>query len=136
MQSRPLEGIRVLDLTRVLAGPFCTLQLADLGAEVIKIETPEKGDDSRAYGPFLGEESAYFLSLNRNKKSVTVNLKSGEGQGLLKEMIPHFDILVENYRPGTMEKWGLGYEDLSKVHPGLVYAVVSGFGTTDRKSVV
>ncbi len=127
---RPLHGVRVLDLTRVLAGPFCTLQLADLGAEVIKIEMPDRGDDSRSFGPFVGTESAYFLSLNRNKKSMTLNLKSPEGREIMKQLVPHFDILVENFRPGTLEKLGLGYEVLSTVNPRLVYGAVSGFGAT------
>ncbi len=129
-ETRPLHGVRVLDLTRVLAGPFCTLQLADLGAEVIKIEMPGRGDDSRSFGPFIGTESAYFLSLNRNKKSMTLNLKSPEGRDIMKQLVPHFDILVENFRPGTLEKLGLGYDVLSAVNPRLVYAAVSGFGAT------
>ncbi len=130
VDTRPLQDVRVLDLSRVLAGPFCTLQLADLGAEVVKIEVPRQGDDSRTFGPFLGTESAYFLSLNRNKKSITLNLKSEEGREIMKQLIPHFDVLVENFRPGTMEKLGLGYEELARLNPKLVYAAVSGFGTT------
>ena len=130
MSKLPLEKVKVLDLTRVLVGPFCSLQLADLGAEAIKIEAPGGGDESRSFGPFMGERSAYFLSLNRNKKSVTLNLKSSEGQEILKKMIRGFDVLVENFRPGTMEKWDLGYETLSKINPGLIYTSVSGFGAT------
>ncbi|SHJ74204.1 CoA:oxalate CoA-transferase [Dethiosulfatibacter aminovorans DSM 17477] len=124
----PLENIKVLDLTRVLAGPYCTMVLADLGAEVVKVEMPGKGDDSRAFGPYVGEESAYFMSINRNKKSITLNLKTEEGKNLLKELVKKFDILVENYRPGTMEKLGLGYDVLKEINPNLIYAASSGFG--------
>lgn len=122
-----LDGVRVLDLTRVLAGPFCTMMLADMGAEVIKIEVPKTGDDSRAFGPFVNGESSYYMNLNRNKKGVTLNLK-GRGKEVFLEMVKRADLVVENYRPGTMEKLGLGYEDLKKVNPRLVYAAVSGFG--------
>lgn len=122
-----LDGIRVLDLTRVLAGPFCTMMLADMGAEVIKIEVPGTGDDSRAFGPFVNGESSYYMNLNRNKKGVTLNLK-GRGKEIFLAMVKKADLVVENYRPGTMEKLGLGYHDLEKVNPRLVYAAVSGFG--------
>lgn len=122
-----LDGVRVLDLTRVLAGPFCTMMLADMGAEVIKIEVPKTGDDSRAFGPFVNGESSYYMNLNRNKKGITLNLK-GRGKAIFLEMIKKADLVVENYRPGTMEKLGLGYEDLKKVNPRIVYAAVSGFG--------
>lgn len=127
---RPLAGLRILDLTRVLAGPYCTQVLADLGAEVVKVEVPGVGDDARHFGPFLGGESAYFMSLNRNKRSVTLNLKDPRGRDLFLRLVERFDVLVENYRPGTMEKLGVGYERLARVHPGLVYAAVSGFGQT------
>lgn len=126
--SLPLSGIRILDLTRVLAGPFCTMILSDLGAEVIKLEIPGSGDDSRAFGPFLNNRSLYFLSINRAKKSVSLNLKTQRGKDLLKELVKHCDILVENYRPGTMEKLGLGYETLKEINPRLIYAASSGFG--------
>lgn len=116
-----LEGIRVLDLSRVLAGPYCTMMLADYGADIIKIEPPEVGDDSRAFGPFVGKESAYFMSLNRNKRSMTLNLKRQEEVNLFKEMVKHADVVVENYRPGTMEKFGLGYEELKQINPKLIY---------------
>jgi CoA:oxalate CoA-transferase len=126
--SFSLQGIRVLDLTRVLAGPYATMILGDLGADIYKIEIPGKGDDSRTYGPYLGDESAYFLSLNRNKRSMTLNLKADKGKQVFLEMVPQVDVVVENFRPGTMEKLGLGYEALSLVNPGLIYAAVSGFG--------
>ncbi len=126
----PLSGIRVLDLTRVLAGPFCTMILNDLGAEVIKIEIPKKGDDSRAFGPFLQERSLYFLSINRGKKSLSLNLKHPAGKKILKELVKKADVLVENYRPGTMEKLGLGYDILKDINPRLIYAAASGFGHT------
>ena len=127
---KALEGIRVLDLSRVLAGPYCTMMLADFGADVIKIEAPKVGDDSRAYGPFIGKESAYFMSLNRNKRSITLNLKSKAQCDLFRELVKHADVVVENYRPGTMEKFGLGYDELKKINPKLIYAACSGFGAT------
>jgi crotonobetainyl-CoA:carnitine CoA-transferase CaiB-like acyl-CoA transferase len=122
-----LTGVRVLDLTRVLAGPFCTMMLADMGAEIIKIEVPKTGDDSRAFGPFIKGESSYYMNLNRNKKGITLNLK-GRGKEIFLEMAKKADIVVENYRPGTMEKLGLGWDVLHKVNPRLVYGAVSGFG--------
>jgi len=123
-----LDGITVVDLTRVLSGPYSTMLLADFGADVIKIEAPESGDDSRNFAPFIGKESAYFMSINRGKKSVTLDLRKHEGQELLKKMIIKADVIVENYRPGTMERWNLGYEDLRTVNPKIIYAAVSGFG--------
>lgn len=123
-----LDGVRVLDLTRVLAGPYCTMMMADMGAEVIKIEIPNKGDDSRQFGPFVNDESSYFMNLNRNKKGITLNLKSAKGKELFMDMVKNADVVVENYRPGTMEKLGLGYEELKKVNPGIIYGCVSGFG--------
>jgi CoA:oxalate CoA-transferase len=128
--TKPLSNIRVLDLTRVLAGPYCTMILSDLGAEIIKIELPGTGDDSRAFGPFIGSRSLYFLSINRGKKSVSLNLKSAKGKEILKNLVKQSDILVENYRPGTMEKLGLGYETLKEINPRLIYAASSGFGHT------
>lgn len=125
-----LKGITVLDLTRVLAGPFCTLMLGDMGAEVIKVEEPGKGDDSRAFGPpFVGGEAAYYLSINRNKKSITLNLKSPRGKEVLRRLIAKADVLVENFRPGTMEKLGFGYEALKDERPDLIYCSISGFGS-------
>jgi CoA:oxalate CoA-transferase len=126
--AKPLEHIRVLDLTRVLAGPFCTMVLSDLGAEIIKVEIPGTGDDSRAFGPFLNNRSLYFLSINRGKKSVSLNLKHPEAKSLLKRLSEKCDVLVENYRPGTMEKLGLGYDVLKEANPRLIYAASSGFG--------
>ena len=123
-------GIRVLDLSRVLAGPFCSMILADMGAEIIKIEIPGKGDDSRQFPPFLNEESMYYVNLNRGKKSVTINLKNTDGKKLFLELVKKCDVLIENFRPGTMKRLGLSYEDLYKVNPGLVYASISGFGQT------
>ena len=128
--KKPLEGLRVLDLSRVLAGPYCTMMLADLGAEVIKIEPPGEGDDSRAFAPFIGNESAYFMSLNRGKKSIVLNLKNEKDKAAFLELVRIADVLVENYRPGTMEKLGLGYEELREINPRLVYAAISGFGHT------
>jgi len=125
---KPFNGLKVLDLTRVLAGPYASMMLADYGADVIKIESPETGDDSRAFGPFVGKESAYFMSLNRGKRSMTLNLKLPEAQELFKEMVKKADIVLENYRPGTMEKFGLGYEVLCKINPTIIYAACSGFG--------
>lgn len=122
-----LSGLRVLDLTRVLAGPFCTMMMADMGAEIIKIEEPKRGDDSRAFAPFKNGESSYYMNLNRNKKGCTLNLK-GKGKELFLELVKQADVVVENYRPGTMEKLGLGYEDLKKINPRIVYGAVSGFG--------
>ena len=126
----PLEGIQVLDLTRILAGPYATMILRDLGAEVIKIEQPETGDEARDFGPFKNDFSLYFMSVNRGKKSVTLNLKSPRGKELFLELVKGSDILVENFRPGTMEKLGLDYESLKKHHPSLLYAACSGFGQT------
>ncbi|MBU2702408.1 CoA:oxalate CoA-transferase [Sporomusaceae bacterium BoRhaA] len=125
---KPLEGICVLDLSRVLAGPYTSMMLADFGADVIKIETPEVGDDSRAFGPFVNKESAYFMSLNRGKRSMTLNLKLSEGQEIFKEMVKKADVVLENYRPGVMEKFGLGYEVLQEINPRIIYAACSGFG--------
>ncbi len=124
-----LEGMRVLDVSRVLTGPYCSLMLADLGAEVIKIEMPEKGDDTRAWGPpFQGGESAYFLSVNRNKKSVTVNLKAPEGREVLRKLAARSDVFLENFAPGVAARLGLGYEDIRAVNPRIVYCSISGFG--------
>ena len=125
----PLDGVRVLDLTRVLAGPYCTMFLGDLGAEVVKVEQPGVGDDTRGWGPpFAGGESAYFLCVNRNKKSVTVDLKSKDGVTLLRRLAKRADVLIENFRPGTMERLGLGEQELRTINPKLIYASLSGFG--------
>ena len=124
----PLAGVRVIDLTRVLAGPFCAMALGDMGAEVIKIEEPGKGDDTRGWPPFAGGEATYFLSVNRNKKSLTLNLKAPEGQEILGALIASADVVLENFRPGTMERLGFGYEALRAANPRLVYCAISGFG--------
>lgn len=125
---KPLDGIVVLDMTRVLAGPYCTMLLSDLGARVIKVERPGIGDDSRHFGPFKNDRSAYFLSINREKESITVDLKKEEGKEIIRKFVKKADILVENFRPGTMEKLGLGYETLKEINPKLIYAASSGFG--------
>jgi crotonobetainyl-CoA:carnitine CoA-transferase CaiB-like acyl-CoA transferase len=131
----PLDGITVLDLTRVLSGPYCTMLLADMGARVIKIEQPGKGDDTRAWGPpFLEGESAYFLSINRNKESVTVDFKQPEGRRLLEQLIAKSDVVVENFRPGTLAKLGLDYKTLAPRHPRLIYCSISGFGQTGPRA--
>lgn len=125
----PLDGLFVLDLTRVLSGPYCTMILGDLGARVVKVEQPGKGDDTRAWGPpFVSGESAYFLSINRNKESVTLDFKQPEGRLILEELLAKADVLVENFRPGTLTKLGLDYASLAPRFPRLVYCSVSGFG--------
>jgi crotonobetainyl-CoA:carnitine CoA-transferase CaiB-like acyl-CoA transferase len=127
----PLHGITVLDLTRVLSGPYCSMMLADMGARVIKIEQPGKGDDTRGWGPpFLEGESAYFLSINRNKESVTLDFKQPEGRAVLDRLIAKADVLVENFRPGTLTKVNLDYPSLAPKHPRLIYCSISGFGQT------
>lgn len=129
--SKPLRGIRVLDLTRVASGPFATMQLGDLGADVIKIEEPSLGDESRRYGPpFIGVESAYFLSVNRNKRSCAIDLKTPEGQALIFSMAGLCDVVIENFRPGTQEKLGVSYEDLKQNNPELIYCSITGFGAS------
>ncbi|KAM6908503.1 succinyl-CoA:glutarate CoA-transferase [Lycodopsis pacificus] len=134
-QRGPLEGVRVLDLTRVLAGPFATMILGDLGAEVIKVERPGAGDDTRAWGPpFVGAESAYFLSVNRNKKSISVDLKHPRGAGVIQELAGVCDVLVENYLPGKLHQMCLGYEQLSRLNPRLIYCSISGYGQTGPQS--
>lgn len=132
----PLSGVRVLDFTRVLAGPFCTMLLGDLGADVIKVEAP-RGDDTRHWGPpWLGEgddrQSAYYLAVNRNKRSIILNLKSPEGQRIARELVGQSQIVVENFKPGQMAHFGLDYETLRQEHPALVYASITGFGQTGR----
>ncbi len=131
---KPLANIRVLDLTRVLVGPYCTMILSDLGAEIIKLEIPGKGDDSRNFGPFIENRSLYYLSINRGKKSISLNLKHPQGKRMFLEMVKHADVVVENFRPGTMEKLELGYDVLHSVNPHLIYAAASGFGHTGPDS--
>ena len=131
----PLDGITVLDLTRVLSGPYCTMLLADMGARVIKIEQPGKGDDTRAWGPpFLNGESAYFMSINRNKESMTLDFKQPDGRAVLERLVAKADVLVENFRPRTLTKLGLDYQSLAAKHPRLIYCSVSGFGQTGPRS--
>ncbi len=124
------SGLLVVDLTRVLAGPFCTMMLAELGARVIKVENPQGGDDSRRFDPFFQGQSAYFASLNRGKESIALDLKDEADRAVFLKLIGRADVLVENFRPGTLERLGLGYESLRAVNPRLIYAVVSGFGQT------
>jgi len=124
----PLHGVRVIDMTRVLAGPFCTMSLGDMGAEVIKVEEPGKGDDTRGWPPFVHGEATYFLSVNRNKKSLTLDLKAPDGQEILRRLLASADVVVENFRPGTMERLGFGYETLKRANPRLIYCSISGFG--------
>mgnify|MGYP001103123037 CR=1 FL=1 len=127
---KPLEGIRIIDLGRFVSAPFCGMLLADLGAEVIKVEKPVSGEDSRGVGPFLNGESLYVPTFNRNKKGVTIQTRKEEGIQLLKELIQSADVLLENYRPGTLEKMGLGYETIKELNPRIIVASISGFGQT------
>jgi formyl-CoA transferase/CoA:oxalate CoA-transferase len=126
----PLQGIRVIDLTRVLAGPFATQSLGDLGAEILKIEPPGGGDETRRFPPFIAGESHYFLGINRNKKSLVIDLQQAAGADILRRLVARADILVENYRPGVMDRLGLGYEPLAALNPRLIYCAISGFGLT------
>lgn len=126
----PLAGVTVIDLTRVLAGPYCTLVLADLGARVIKVETPGGGDDSRTFGPFIEGKSAYFMSINRGKESIVLDLKDEAGRATFEDLLAGADVLVENFRAGTMERLGYGWEALHARYPRLIYAACSGFGHT------
>lgn len=128
--SGPLNGITILDLSRVLAGPYCTMVLADLGARIIKVEQPSEGDDSRTYGPFVNGKSAYFSSLNRGKQSIALNLKTDADRLIFEMLLERADVLVENFRPGTMEKLGYGWDALHAKYPRLIYAAASGFGHT------
>ena len=135
---RPLDNIRILDITRALAGPYCTMMLGDLGADVIKVERPGSGDETRGWGPpFVGKpygpypgESAYFIAANRNKRSLTVNIQSAEGQEIVRRLAGVSDVLVENYRTGDLDKLGLGYPDLHSLYPKLIYCSISGYGRT------
>jgi len=126
----PLAGVTVVDLTRVLAGPFCTLTLADLGARVIKVEQPGVGDDARGTGPFVDGQSAYFMSVNRNKESIALDLKAPADRAVFERLLEHADVLVENYRPGIMDKLGYGWEVLHRAYPRLIMTSISGFGQT------
>jgi crotonobetainyl-CoA:carnitine CoA-transferase CaiB-like acyl-CoA transferase len=127
----PLDGLTVVDLTRVLSGPYCTMMLGDMGARVIKVEQPGHGDDTRAWGPpFVGRESAYFLSINRNKESLTLDLKQAGARHVLESLLDRADVIVENFRPGTMDRLGFGYDTVAKRRPRIIYCSISGFGHT------
>ena len=126
----PLKNLLVIDLTRVLVGPYCTMILSDLGARVIKVEAPEGGDDSRKFGPFIDDYSAYFMSLNRGKESIALNLKNSDDKKIFDKILSKADILVENFKPGTLERWGFGWKEVNKKYPKLIYASASGFGQT------
>ena len=138
---QPLDGIRVIDLTRILSGPFCTMLLGDMGADVIKVERPGAGDDTRSWGPpFLKDgqgqatrEAGYYLSVNRGKRSITLDITTPDGQEVIRRLVRTSDILVENFAPGVMERLGLGYEALSQVNPRLVYGAGSGYGRSGPK---
>ena len=135
LRDGALRGVRVLDLTRILSGPFCTMILADLGADVIKVEDTGAGDDTRRWGPpFHGDDAAYYHSVNRNKRSLAVDLKSADGKALVRRLAGSADVLVENFRPGTAARLGLGYAELSALNPRLVYGSVSGYGHTGPMS--
>src|SRR5262249_43469965 len=129
MPDGPLAGVIIVDLTRVLAGPFCTMMLAEMGARVIKVEPPG-GDDSRQFAPFIEGQSGYFASLNRGKESIALDLKIPADHDTFLALVRRGDVLVENYRPGTLDRLGLGYESLRQINPKLIYAAVSGFGQT------
>ena len=126
----PLDGLRVIDLTRVLAGPFCAMLLGDMGADVIKIEEPKEGDDARSWAPFVGPWSAYFVGVNRSKRSVALDLKSADGAANLRALLAQADIFIENFKPGSLDKLGFGYETLRSLNPGLIYCSVTGYGKT------
>lgn len=128
--KQALQGLKVVDLSQVLAGPYCTMVLADMGAEVIKVEKYPNGDDTRTMGPFVNEESHMYMMVNRNKKGVCINLKTTEGLALFKELIQSVDVLVENYRPGVTKKLGIDYDTLKAINPGLIYCSISGYGQT------
>src|ERR1700745_3411813 len=134
-ENGPLAGIRVLDLTRILAGPLCTMMLGDMGADVIKVEPPEDGDDPRAWGPpFLADDAAYFLGVNRNKRSLTLNMAVPEGQTILAGLVRNADVLIDNFRIGTLEKWGFTDAWFDEQAPRLVRACITGYGTSGPKA--
>ncbi|WP_428662170.1 CaiB/BaiF CoA transferase family protein [Reyranella sp.] len=132
--SGPLSGITVIDLSRILAGPYCTFLMAEMGARVIKVEPPKGGDDARAYGPFVNGKSTYFASINRGKESIALDLKNDEHRAIFEKLLEKADVVVENFRPGTMEKLGYGWETLHPKYPKLIYASASGFGHTGPNS--
>ncbi|MDP6667764.1 MAG: CoA transferase, partial [Dehalococcoidia bacterium] len=126
-----LDGVRILDCSQILAGPFCSMLLADMGADVLKIEKPNGGDDTRRFGPpFIGNESVAFMAMNRNKRSIVLNFKEQAGVEAMKRLVKDADIVIENYRTGALERLGLGYEELKKINPGIIYCSISGFGRT------
>ncbi|GAA3573015.1 CaiB/BaiF CoA-transferase family protein [Amycolatopsis ultiminotia] len=134
-QPRPLDGIQVVDLSRILAGPYCTQYLGEMGAEVVKVEPPGHGDDTRLWGPpFVGdgEEAVYFLAANRNKRGIVLDLKTEPGREVVRRLVARADVLVENYRPGTLERWGLSYAELAELNPRLIHVSITGFGQTGR----
>src|SRR4030095_668584 len=126
----PLDGLRVIDLTRVVAGPYCTMMLGDMGAEVLKIEEPKHGDDARAWAPFIEGTGSFFLALNRSKKSVALDLKSSGGAGALRPVIETADVLIENFRPGSLADLGFDYASVARLNPRLIYCSISGYGQT------
>src|SRR5262249_20957260 len=126
----PLDGLKVVDLTRVLAGPFCTMLLGDMGADVIKVEEPREGDDARMWAPFVGDWSSYFLGVNRSKRSLALDLKDPDGQAILRKLIAQADVFIENFKPGSLDKLGFGYSALHALKPDLVYCSISGYGCT------
>src|SRR3954469_11016723 len=126
----PLTGIRIVDLTRVVAGPYCTMMLGDMGAEVLKIEEPERGDDTRAWGPYLEGQSSFYFQLNRSKKSVALDLKTPSGASALRDLIASADVLIENFRPGSLSQLGFGYTDIAAAHPRIIYCSITGYGQT------
>ncbi|MDQ0198719.1 CaiB/BaiF CoA transferase family protein [Neobacillus ginsengisoli] len=133
--SGPLRGIKVIDLSRVLAGPYCTMILGDMGAEVIKVESVDSGDETRGWGPpFLEGESAYYLCANRNKQGITLNLKTQKGKEILQQLITDADVVVQNFKPGTLERLGFGYEQMREINEGIILASISGFGTNGPSS--
>lgn len=132
----PLDGLKVVDLTRVLAGPFCTMLLGDMGADVIKVEEPGHGDDTRGWAPFDRGWSNYFLGLNRNKRSVTLNIKTPDGADVLRRLVAGADVLIENFRPGTLDRLGFGYEAAAALNPRLIYASVAGYGQTGPRRLL
>lgn len=129
MKKRPLEGIKVLDFSQVLSAPFCGMMLADMGAEVIKVERPGAGDISREYGPYVNDISLYFCQYNRGKKGIAIDMRSEEGKKVVLDLVAQVDVVVENFKSGTLEKLGIGYDEMIKVNPGLIYGSIAGFGT-------
>ncbi|MEV4598896.1 CoA transferase [Amycolatopsis sp. NPDC049253] len=131
LEVRPLDGLKVVDLSRILAGPYCTQYLGEMGADVVKVEPPGHGDDTRLWGPpFVGDEAVYFLAANRNKRGIVLDLKSDRGREAVRRLVADADVLVENFRPGTLERWGLSYASLSELNPRLIHVSITGFGQT------